>query len=101
LVAGEVGAALEVAEQEGDAPRFKLSAAVADAFLEKGAATGELGDFSFDEAVLLLEASVADDLGVGLPISQLVGRFGQGVESGWTAGEELEEPGPHGVSGDA
>ncbi len=101
MVVGEVGVALEVAQQEGDTSSFESSAAVTDAFLEEGAATGELGDFGFDEAALLFEASVADDLGVGLPVGQLVGRFGQGVEPSGPAGEELEEPGPHGVGGDA
>jgi len=101
LVAGEFGAALEVVQQEGDAPGFELSAAVADAFLEKGATAGELGDFGFDEAAFLLETSVADDFGVGLPVGQLMGRFCEGVEPCRPSSEKLEEPGPHGVGGDA
>ena len=90
LVAGEFGAALEVVQQEGDASCFELSTTVTDAFLEEGAVAGKLGDFGFDEAAFLLEAAVADDFGVGLPVGQLVGRFGQGVEPSGPAGEELE-----------
>ena len=101
MVAGEVGAALETAHQEGDAPGFESSAAIANALLKEGAAAGELGDLGFDEAMLLFPAAVVDDLGVGLPVGQLVGRLCEGIEPSGPPSEELKEPGPHGVSGDA
>src|SRR6266851_4690794 len=59
LVAGEVGAALEVAQHERDSCRFKSSTTVADALLEEGAASSELGDLGLDEAALLFEAAVS------------------------------------------
>jgi len=101
LVAGEVGVALEAAQHEGDPSCFEPSTTVADAFLEKGAASCELGDLGLDEAALLLEAVVSDNLGIGFPIGQLVGRFCEGVEPSGPSGKELEEPGPHRVGRDA
>ena len=100
-MARKVGVALKVAQQEGDSPRFELSSTVVDAFLKEGAAAGELGDLGFDEVAFLLPVAVADDFGVRLPVGQLVGCFGEGVEPGGSPGEELEEPGPHGIGGDA
>ena len=101
LMMGKVGVALEVAQQEGDPCCFELSPAIVDAFLEQGTVPGELGYFGVDEATLLLPATVADDLGVGFPVSQLVGHFCEGIEPSGPPGEELEEPCPHGVGGDA
>ncbi len=75
--------------------------AVVNTFLEEGAAAGELGYFGVDETMLLLPAAVADDFGVGLPVGQLVGRFCEGIEPSGPPGEELEEPGPHRIGGDA
>ncbi len=101
LVAWEVGAALEVAQQEGDSPCLESSSTVVDALLEEGAAASELRDFSVEEAALLFPSAVADNFHVGFPVGQLVGRFCEGVEPSRCSGEELEEPRPYGVSGDA
>ncbi len=101
MVAGEVGAAFETVQHEGDTPCFESSAAVPDALLEEGAAASELRDLGFDKAALLLKAAVSDDFSVGFPVGQLVGCFCKGVEPSGSPSEELEEPGPHRVGGDA
>ena len=101
LVVQEVGMALEVVQHEGDSCCFESSSTVVDAFLEEGTVASELGDFGVNESTLLFPSAVVDDIGVGLPVGQLMGCFGQGVESGRSASKELEEPCPHGVGGDA
>ncbi len=100
LVAWEIGASLEVAQQEGDPSCFESSSAVVDAFLEEGDAASELRNFGVKEVVLLFPLAVADDLGVGFPVGQLVGRFCEGVEPGGCPAEELEEPQSHRVGRD-
>ncbi len=100
MVAWEVGAALEVAQQEGDPHRFESSSTVVDALLEKSTAASEFGNFGLNKPTLLLPSAVMDDFGVGLPVGQLVGRFYKGIEPSGCSGEELKEPWPHGVGGD-
>ncbi len=92
--------ALEVVQHEGDSCCFESSSTVVDAFLEEGTVASELGDFGVNESTLLFPSAVVDDIGVGLPVGQLVGRFCEGIEPSRCPGEELEEPWPHGVGGD-
>ena len=68
LAAWEVGVALEVAQQEGDSRRFESSLTVVNVFLEQGAVACKFGDFGIKELALLLPPSVANDLGIGLPV---------------------------------
>ncbi len=64
------------------------------------AVTSELADFCFDESSFFFPLVVVYDLGIGLPVRQLVEGFSEGIEPrGWPA-EQLKEPCPHGVGRD-
>ncbi len=61
----------------------------------------ELADFCIDLSPLFLPLSVAHDFGIGLPVGQLVGGFGEGIKPSSCSSEQLKEPWPHGVGWDA
>ena len=101
MAAGEVGAALKVAHQEGDPTGFKLTPTIVDGLLQDGGPSGKLADLSFDELLFFLPLLVVYDLGIGLPVGQLMEGFCEGVEPCSQPAKQLKEPGPHGVGWDA
>ncbi len=92
---------LEVAHHKGDPTSFESALAVVDGFVEDGGAPCKLTDFCFDLSPFFFPLLVADDLGVGLPVGQLIEGFCKGIEPcGWPT-EQLKELGPHRVGQDA
>jgi len=101
LALGEVDMTLEVVHQEGDPTGFESAVAVVEGFLEDSGMSHELANFYLNQLSLLLPVSVANDLGVGLPVGQLMEGFCEGVEPCSQPAKQLKEPGPHGVGWDA